>query len=80
MIEKNNTKNGFAYKKSGYFFTGIIIAFLLFPVIVKNNYIIESLHPSPLSAYRGFFGHKPFSRANDYLISKNIKPINWNLN
>lgn len=46
----------------------------------KNNYIIESLHPSPLSAYRGFFGHKPFSRANDYLISKNIKPINWNLN
>ena len=41
MIEKNKTKNGFAYKKSGYFFTGIIIAFLLFPVIVKNNYIID---------------------------------------
>ena len=46
---------------------------------IKNNYIIESLHPSPLSAYRGFFGHQPFSKTNDYLISKNIKPIDWKI-
>lgn len=46
---------------------------------IKNNYIIESLHPSPLSAYRGFFGHQPFSKTNNYLISKNIKPINWRI-
>ena len=44
-----------------------------------NHYIIESVHPSPLSAYNGFFGSKPFSKANNYLISKNIKPIDWNV-
>lgn len=43
----------------------------------KNHYIITSPHPSPLSSYRGFFGSKPFSKTNEYLISKNIKPINW---
>ncbi len=41
--------------------------------------IIMSVHPSPLSAYNGFFGSKPFSRANDYLVSHNISPINWSL-
>lgn len=41
--------------------------------------IITSAHPSPLSAYNGFFGSKPFSRANDYLASHNISPINWSL-
>ncbi|MDV3168008.1 MAG: uracil-DNA glycosylase [Candidatus Phytoplasma stylosanthis] len=45
----------------------------------KNNYIIKSPHPSPFSAHRGFFGSKPFSRTNKYLIYHNIKPINWNL-
>ncbi|MDV3198300.1 MAG: uracil-DNA glycosylase [Vigna little leaf phytoplasma] len=45
----------------------------------KDNYIIKSVHPSPLSAHRGFFGSKPFSRANQYLISHNIKPIDWHL-
>ncbi len=39
--------------------------------------VIESAHPSPLSAYRGFFGSKPFSRANDYLTEHGIAPINW---
>lgn len=43
----------------------------------KNHYIIESPHPSPLSASRGFFGSKPFSKANNFLVSKGIKPINW---
>ena len=43
-----------------------------------NHFIIESEHPSPLSAYRGFFGSKPFSKTNDYLISKGLEPIKWN--
>lgn len=38
---------------------------------------IESVHPSPLSAYRGFFGSKPFSRCNQILISNNQSVINW---
>ncbi|NNK81023.1 MAG: uracil-DNA glycosylase, partial [Flavobacteriales bacterium] len=37
----------------------------------------ECPHPSPLSAYRGFFGSKPFSRTNDYLISTGQSPIKW---
>ena len=43
----------------------------------KNNLIIESAHPSPLSAHRGFIGSKPFSKTNDYLIKNNSNPINW---
>ena len=43
----------------------------------KNHYIVESVHPSPLSAYNGFFGSKPFSKTNNFLISKNITPIDW---
>ena len=47
-------------------------------LISKNeNLIIESAHPSPLSAHRGFIGSKPFSRTNDYLIKNNMNPINW---
>ncbi|MCQ8260706.1 uracil-DNA glycosylase [Streptococcus suis] len=42
-----------------------------------NHLIIESAHPSPLSAYRGFFGSKPFSQANAYLISKGCTGIDW---
>jgi uracil-DNA glycosylase len=38
---------------------------------------ITSVHPSPLSAYRGFFGSKPFSRANQVLIAKARDPIDW---
>ncbi len=44
-----------------------------------KHYIIESVHPSPLSAYGGFFGSKPFSKTNEYLLSKNIPPIDWDL-
>ena len=39
--------------------------------------VIESPHPSPLSAHRGFFGSKPFSRANAYLASHGLQPIQW---
>lgn len=40
---------------------------------------ITSVHPSPLSAYRGFFGSKPFSRANQILLAKGREPIDWRL-
>ena len=44
------------------------------------HYVIESPHPSPFSARYGFFGSKPFSKANNYLKSKGIKPVDFNLN
>jgi len=40
---------------------------------------IESPHPSPLSAYRGFFGSRPFSRANELLAGQGADPIDWSL-
>ena len=40
---------------------------------------ISSVHPSPLSAYRGFFGSKPFSRANQILVGKGRQPIDWSI-
>ena len=39
--------------------------------------VIESPHPSPLSAFRGFFGSRPFSRANAYLVAHGIEPVAW---
>lgn len=46
--------------------------------ITNNKHlVIESAHPSPLSAYNGFFGSKPFSKTNNYLIQNNLKPIDW---
>lgn len=44
-----------------------------------KHYIVESAHPSPLSAYNGFFGSKPFSKTNDFLIKTNQTPIHWQL-
>lgn len=43
----------------------------------EQHYIIESNHPSPLSAYRGFFGSKPFSKINKILKKIGKEPINW---
>jgi uracil-DNA glycosylase len=40
---------------------------------------IESVHPSPMSADRGFFGSRPFSRANTLLIDQGAEPIDWRL-
>ncbi len=45
----------------------------------KRHCVIESPHPSPLSAYRGFFGSRPFSRANAYLKESGLKCIDWEL-
>lgn len=44
-----------------------------------HNFILKSPHPSPLSAYRGFFGSKPFSSVNTILRSLNVEPIDWTL-
>ena len=41
--------------------------------------IIKSVHPSPLSASRGFFGSKPFSKTNEFLVSTNQEPIDWQI-
>jgi len=46
----------------------------------QKHFVIKSPHPSPLSAYRGFFGSKPFSKTNDYLIMHDKKPIDWCIN
>jgi uracil-DNA glycosylase len=43
----------------------------------NKHLILKAPHPSPLSSYRGFFGCKHFSKANDYLIANGIKPIDW---
>ena len=47
--------------------------------IVNNSQhlVLRSPHPSPLSAYRGFYGSKPFSKINNFLIENDKKPINW---
>ena len=42
-----------------------------------NHVILKAPHPSPLSAYRGFFGSKPFSKVNDILIQRGQTPIRW---
>ncbi len=43
----------------------------------NRHLILRSPHPSPLSAYRGFFGNKHFSKTNDYLIAHGQEPIDW---
>src|SRR5699024_6427216 len=45
----------------------------------KEHLIIESVHPSPLAAYRGFFGSKPFSKTNEFLAKNNIEIIDWQI-
>ena len=44
-----------------------------------KHLILTSVHPSPFSARNGFFGSKPFSKTNEFLIKNNIKPIDWDL-
>jgi len=45
----------------------------------QKHLVLKSVHPSPLSAHRGFFGNHQFSRINDYLISRGEAPIQWQL-
>ncbi len=44
-----------------------------------KHLVLESAHPSPLSAYRGFFGSRPFSRINEYLKINGLTPIDWQI-
>ena len=44
-----------------------------------KHLILEAPHPSPLSSYRGFFGSKPFSKTNDFLVKNGILPIDWQI-
>jgi len=44
-----------------------------------KHLVLKSAHPSPLSAFSGFFGCKHFSKANEYLMSKGIDPVDWSL-
>lgn len=46
-------------------------------LIDKRNFIVMSAHPSPLSAYRGFFGSKPFSKVNNFLTEVGLPPVYW---
>lgn len=48
-------------------------------VDTRRHHIIKSVHPSPLAAHNGFFGSKPFSRANAFLSDSGLAPIDWQL-
>jgi uracil-DNA glycosylase len=48
-------------------------------VATKDTVLLESAHPSPLSAYRGFFGSKPFSKTNEHLVALGLEPLDWSL-
>lgn len=45
----------------------------------QKHLVIKAVHPSPLSAHRGFFGHKPFSKTNQFLVQTGQQPIDWSL-
>lgn len=45
----------------------------------KKHLVLKAVHPSPLSAYRGFFGCKHFSKANQFLSENHLSPINWHI-
>lgn len=45
----------------------------------KRHLVLKSVHPSPLSVYRGFLGSRPFSKSNEYLRLHGIKEVNWSL-
>ena len=44
-----------------------------------KHLILKAPHPSPLSAYRGFFGRKPFSQTNDFLQQNGVEPVDWQI-
>jgi uracil-DNA glycosylase len=46
---------------------------------VQKHLILKAPHPSPLSAHKGFFDCKHFSATNEWLVSKNLEPIDWKL-
>ena len=44
-----------------------------------NHLILKAPHPSPLSAFRGFFGSRPFSAANQFLKARGVDPVDWQI-
>jgi len=46
---------------------------------VRKHFVLKSAHPSPLSAHNGFFGSRPFSRTNEWLMQQGLDPIDWSL-
>jgi uracil-DNA glycosylase len=42
-----------------------------------DNLILKAMHPSPFAAYKGFFGCRHFSQANQYLVDRGLEPIGW---
>ncbi len=48
-------------------------------ITAPQHLILTAAHPSPLSAYNGFFGCRHFSKTNDFLIQKNLPPIDWSI-
>lgn len=48
-------------------------------ISAKHHLVIENVHPSPLSAYRGFFNSKPFTKINDFLVKTNQEPIDFRI-
>ncbi|WAN63242.1 Uracil-DNA glycosylase, family 1 [Candidatus Phytoplasma rubi] len=81
---KEFTKNIFKFlnkkEKIVYILWGKIAQEYIKYIDIDKNYILKSPHPSPFSAYKGFFGSKPFSKTNFYLIKNHILPIYWDLN
>ena len=50
------------------------------PMLDEERHLVHvSAHPSPLSAYRGFFGSRPFSKVNAFFTAKGVEPIDWRL-
>lgn len=45
----------------------------------KNHFVVKSVHPSPLSARNGFFGSRPFSKTNKFLIENGLKEVDWKI-
>ena len=45
----------------------------------SKHLVLRTVHPSPLSAHAGFFGCRHFSKTNEYLVSKGIDPVDWQL-
>lgn len=43
----------------------------------KKHHILKGVHPSPLSAHRGFFGYRHFSKCNDFLVKDGKRPVDW---
>lgn len=58
-------------------YADVLISAVLFVVLQKRHHVLQTVHPSPLSAHRGFFGCKHFSKTNELLLKSGKKPIDW---